>query len=586
VRAAAALAWRLLRTSGRRDATTVALGVVAFAVTTALLLFVLAGLHGFGQRAEREAYRAPSAATQSEAVAVLARHTEQLAGRPLTVLDVAMIRENTAPPPGLPRPPRPGELWVSPALARLLESGDPVLPHLAEPGADVARLTGRIDERGLLHHDELLAVVGRDAADQGMRPGASFEGVDPPRFVATLDGPAGGGPVATTSSVYVLLAQVAAVLLVVPLLSLGGAAARLGVARRDHRLATLRLLGATRRQILTVSVVEALLAGVAGAVLGVIAYAAFLIPLGSRLSFQAGRFTAGELWLGVGPTLAVIGGVTVLAALSAVLGLRRLVISPLGVARRQNPPGMRLLRLLALVVVVVAWGVAGGSTAALGVGVVLVLLAVVFGVLNVVGPWLVAVAGRVAARTARGPEQLLAGRRLVADPKGAWRSVAGLTLAGFVAAVVSAAPVLSAGMDQADVEGRVFARDLLTGALLTLGIVFAVAAASAGTAQVAAVLDRQRTLAQLVLAGTPVSVLQRARRREALIPLVLTLALSVGLGLFFLVPLAGVAFVADLRGLLALAACLAAGTGLVLAATAGSGRLLRTVVCDVHPEPD
>jgi hypothetical protein len=469
----------------------------------------------------------------------------------------------------------------------LLERGGPAaLPHLADAGTDVARLTGRIGQRGLLHHDELLAVVGRDAADPGMRPGAAFEGVDPPRFVATLDGPADGGLAATTSSVYVLLAQIAAVLLVIPLLTLGGAAARLGVARRDHRLATLRLIGATRRQILTVSVVEALLAGVTGAALGVLAYATVLIPLGSRLSFQAGRFTAGELWIGAGPTLAVVVAVTVLAALSAVLGLRRLVISPLGVARRQNPPGMRLLRLLALVVVVVGWGMAGGSTAVLGVGVVLVLLAVVFGVLNVVGPWLVAVAGRVAARTARRPEQLLAARRLVADPKGAWRSVAGLALAGFVAAVVSVAPALSAGMDHADVEGRVFARDVLTGALLTLGIVFAVAAASAGIAQAGAVLDRRRTLAQLVLAGTPVRVLQRARRREVLIPLVLTLALSVGLGLFFLLPLTGGALVADPRGLLGLAACLAVGTGLVLAATAGSGRLLRTVVSDVHPEPD
>ncbi|WP_448631055.1 hypothetical protein [Cellulomonas soli] len=44
---------------------------------------------------------------------------------------------------------------------------------------------------------------------------------------------------------YVLFAWTALVLLVVPLVTLGGAAARLGVSRRDARLATLRLLGAT-----------------------------------------------------------------------------------------------------------------------------------------------------------------------------------------------------------------------------------------------------------------------------------------------------------------------------------------------------
>src|SRR5699024_10928929 len=43
---------------------------------------------------------------------------------------------------------------------------------------------------------------------------------------------------------YQLLAALAVVLLVVPLASLGGAAARLSARRRDDRLATLRLLGA------------------------------------------------------------------------------------------------------------------------------------------------------------------------------------------------------------------------------------------------------------------------------------------------------------------------------------------------------
>ena len=54
---------------------------------------------------------------------------------------------------------------------------------------------------------------------------------------------------ADDASVYVILAWIAVVLLVVPLLTLAGAAARLGVARRDARLATLRLLGATPREV-------------------------------------------------------------------------------------------------------------------------------------------------------------------------------------------------------------------------------------------------------------------------------------------------------------------------------------------------
>ena len=43
MKAAAAMAWRLLRAGGRRDMLTAVLAVGAFAVTTTLLLLVLAG---------------------------------------------------------------------------------------------------------------------------------------------------------------------------------------------------------------------------------------------------------------------------------------------------------------------------------------------------------------------------------------------------------------------------------------------------------------------------------------------------------------------------------------------------------------
>src|SRR5690606_16722980 len=61
---------------------------------------------------------------------------------------------------------------------------------------------------------------------------------------------------AEQAGAYVVLAWIAVVLLVVPLLSLGGAAARLGVSRRNARLATLRLLGATPREVVGLTVAE------------------------------------------------------------------------------------------------------------------------------------------------------------------------------------------------------------------------------------------------------------------------------------------------------------------------------------------
>ena len=92
-------------------------------------------------------------------------------------------------------------------------------------------------------------------------------------FIGRVDDPpqalvSDGTSAKETAEVYVVLAAIAVVLLVVPLVSLAGAAARMGVSRRDARLATLRLLGVTAREVRLVTAVETAAQGLAGAVLG------------------------------------------------------------------------------------------------------------------------------------------------------------------------------------------------------------------------------------------------------------------------------------------------------------------------------
>jgi hypothetical protein len=53
--------------------------------------------------------------------------------------------------------------------------------------------------------------------------------------------------------------------------------------------------------------------------------------------------------------------------------------------------------------------------------------------LAVIGPWVVRMPGRIVTALAKRPTTLLAGRRLLDDPKAVWRIVSGLTLAGFAA---------------------------------------------------------------------------------------------------------------------------------------------------------
>ncbi|HEY0215106.1 MAG TPA: FtsX-like permease family protein, partial [Cellulomonas sp.] len=186
---------------------------------------------------------------------------------------------------------------------------------------------------------------------------------------------------------YVILAWTAVVLLVVPLVTLGGAAARLGVARRDARLATLRLLGVTPREVVALTVLETAWQGLLGAVAGAVGYAA-LQPLWTRVPFQGDHLGAREMWVGWPVLLITVLVVPLFAAGSGAVSLRRVVVSPLGVARRQTPRGLRWVRLLVALVGVGVFMVVSAAMGSFGTAAIAFLigsLAVAFATMNAVG---------------------------------------------------------------------------------------------------------------------------------------------------------------------------------------------------------
>ena len=142
---------------------------------------------------------------------------------------------------------------------------------------------------------------------------------------------------------YQLLAVVALVLLVVPLASLGGAAARLSARRRDDRLATLRLLGATPATVSALAVMESTVLALAGSLAGVVGYFA-IVPALALVPFRGEPLGIDGVVLGVPVIAGTVLGIATLAAVSAVLGLRQVVISPLGVRTRQDAPKLSWVR--------------------------------------------------------------------------------------------------------------------------------------------------------------------------------------------------------------------------------------------------
>src|SRR5690606_32151321 len=159
---------------------------------------------------------------------------------------------------------------------------------------------------------------------------------------------------------YVLLAGTASGLLLIPLATLGGAASRLAVARRDERLAALRLAGASTSQVSTLALLDSTAQAALGAVIGAVAYFG-LIPLVLPVTFQQQPFSYAELvlpWWAL--PLAVIA-VVVVALISAAASLRRVAITPLGVAARTAPSGLHWTRVVPAVLVSVTFVVLWNS---------------------------------------------------------------------------------------------------------------------------------------------------------------------------------------------------------------------------------
>lgn len=367
---------------------------------------------------------------------------------------------------------------------------------------------------------------------------------------------------------YQALAVIALVLLVVPLVSLGGAAARLSARRRDDRLATLRLLGATPATVSALAVIESSVLALVGAVAGVAVYLA-IVPLLGLIEFRGEPLGASGVLLPWWVLVAVPFGIAALAALSAVLGLRQVVISPLGVRTRQEAPRMHWVRaVVAVVVVALAFGVMSVLQVAGSVMVILAMLAFGFGaslaVLNLVGPWAIRLVAKGQAKRAKSPGRLLAARTVLESPKGAWRQVGGVAMTSFMAVFAgTGVAVLDALGTGGDADSDVLMADIRTGILITVIGSFLMVACSVGVNQAAGILDRGELYRSLDMLGMPIGTMDAARRRSVMSPLRITAIGSAVTAAVVMLPLTGITLIVAPASLLVIAGVLAIGIGIV-----------------------
>jgi hypothetical protein len=424
------LASRFAISGGRESVVRLLLTALGVALGTALLLLAASADPAIRAHQKRSAWQ--HTGDRSRVVdGVPAKrllwplHDDSVAGEELLVLRVASTGDDAPIPFDLERVPAPGEVFVSPPLARLLDE----LPPDRLAARFPSRPSGTIPSRFLAGPDELVAVVGVTRAS-----------LDGQRDVAAVDRIRTAPEPYQYSDLLRLVLGVGALGLLLPLLVFVATSTRLGAARREQRYAALRLAGATPAQTNVIAGFEAGFAAAVGSVLGGLGFllvrARFAaIEIDGHPSFPS------DLHAPTALLLAILVGVPGLAVLTTTIGLRRLQVSPLGVARRTvraRPTARRLVPLaLGAFGFVVALTVARGSS---GVGPLVLVLGtfclMTFGIVAA-GPWLTVLIARVIGRFGRTPSSLLAARRLEDDPAGGFRAVSGLVLAVFVASMFS-----------------------------------------------------------------------------------------------------------------------------------------------------
>jgi len=423
------LALRLALNSGREALIRLLVTAAAVSVGVTILLGVLAEFHAFNVTNNRPSWES-TPATQAAgpldkpaAGTVLWHYSVDIfAGRTIERLDVAALGRKAPVPPGVPRLPASGQYYASPALAALLRSTPRDELGDRFPGA----LVGTIGNAALSGPDELVAFVGYRPNELAAVPTA---------FRVTAIETAPGRQI--WSPFFAKAFGVAAVAFTFPILILVGTATRLAAARREERYAALRLAGATPSQVNVVASVDAAAAALLGTLLGIAIFLAVRSALGGAALTNT-RYFPDLLTPTAAGYACLIVGVPVAAAAAAVLSLRRVRISPLGVSRRATPPPPRAWRLVPLLagIALLGFGLSWTTPDSIGAPAYPGLIVVLIG-LVVAGPWLTLQAARLTSRVGRGAPTLLAARRLADNPKAAFRTVSGLVLAVFLGTAVA-----------------------------------------------------------------------------------------------------------------------------------------------------
>jgi len=336
--------------------------------------------------------------------------------------------------------PGPGEYYLSQALA------DAVARH---PEDDIlARFGNNTKYLGVLPSeyvsgpDALMMVRGASADEVAASDDVAKARGQASYFANVYRTDANG----LTSNVgldpiSIIVLGIGGTILLFPIVIFVSVATQLGAAQREKRYAALRLIGATKRQVGRVLILESLLASVVGVLIGLGVFWLLQAPL-QHFKMDGMRFNPGDLALTTGQYALIIGLTLGLTTFVNWRRMRRAQISPLGVSRSiEKVKKLRGWRALvpAAGIAIFAWlsskpgldWLTANKESAMPILLLMAaLLLVMFGLI-LAGGWLTNKLSLLAARWANNGSMLIAGKRTAVHSRTVFRGVSGVVLALF-----------------------------------------------------------------------------------------------------------------------------------------------------------
>ena len=442
----------LLKKSGRQSFARLGLTTVAVALGIVLVCYFTAGVNGIMGRANglainTAAYQASRGAPSQKPIDGVeplkvggTRRGDASKWRGQYIQYYSMYGTAKSPQFAKLKTPRPGEYYLSKALA------DAVAKHpedniLARFGKNTKYL-GVIPSEYTASPDALMIVRGASAEEVAESDAFTKSQGQPSYFADVYRTDANGlKSDAKIDPVAVIVFGVGGTILLFPIVIFVSVATQLGAAQREKRYAALRLIGATKRQVGRVLMLESLLASVVGVIIGLGTFWLLQAPL-QDFKMDGMRFNPGDLAL-TGTQYALIIGLTLgLTMFVNWRRMRRAQISPLGVSRSvEKVKKLRAWRALvpALGIAFFAWLSskpgrdwldANKESAIPMLLLTTALLLVMFGLI-LAGGWLTNKLSLLAARWANNGSMLIAGKRTAVHSRTVFRSVSGVVLALF-----------------------------------------------------------------------------------------------------------------------------------------------------------